>query len=790
MPPLIRILRSRTITVNEKVGGTKRESLTLDAVPGLPPKASSSSSAGPDMAGHGASSSRTSSTHSRGDRSANTARPSSPTNRDARQQQQQKIKIKKEADRGPIASSSSSSPPPQPSTATAPSDSLAGTLSSLAAERLSREAEPMDLDDAPPSRPSRTYAKARHKRRHGSTSTGRFKQSDDSASSDESHRGTPDREDGISDENDDDEEEEEEGRVKESRIRRDQPGARVKKAGGTDPAPSHSATSSSAAPQSSRPLGIRLKLNPTRAPTGIAALGAAHRPTGIHPDGLAIQAGGIGAAGTSATPFNWSLPEEPATLVPPPPVSRPPKPYPTRPEEVDEDFTAMDWKERERQRDREEAILSTNSASASPAPGQMHTHKDPPGGAIGSAAANRVRSQNQQQITYQAFQSYIEGWFKSVTEEDVAWLGRTEERGAIFDMPALGRHYKEVWAEEDTPTYLSTYPNYSADEAAMTTDRRQGGARAAPTVPPFDPRTLSDEHAYGTAPNEAASGPFAERVLSMLLAPGPSPPQHLEHPAANGADSSQHASTSNGSGPNPLMAMPRAPPPQDLAMYEERIQEELRLLDLLPPEQSVDWTNPEDDEISAMLRNVQHLLAKQMDVNEKRRHRLRDIAKDRMAYQDYATCLNNVEKQVEQGWYKRQSLLKKLISKKKSSKGGSGGSEPPGGPSQQTKTSASSALTNTAAGLEAAAAIAAGNTSSTSVSGTVTPSGEGHHYLSVPPLAESLVAAMEKRNQLKKAFEPMFEAMAHAKYIPMPDQSVFADLDLESGGEEEDGMEL
>ncbi|CAO1628699.1 unnamed protein product [Sympodiomycopsis kandeliae] len=543
-----------------------------------------------------------------------------------------------------------------------------------------------------------------------------------------------------------------------------------------EPSPGPAAT-----PNRTRPLGIRLKLNPTRAPTGIAALGAAHRPTGIHPNGLTISPGGPGTAPNAPTypsssssdsqqHFNWALPDQPANIIPAPPQSHPPRAYLTEPAQVDEDFTAMDWKERERQRDREDAFLLPSSsahsmsASASPAPGQLHSQKDPisassaAASAAAAAAANRVRSQNQQQVTYQTFQTYVDGWFKTITEEDVAWLARVEDvSDERFKLPPLGRHYKEVWQQEDSSSHLSQYPNdlqsrqEDHDGGGGDDDKQHKNGTLSGGVGPFDPRTLSDEHAYGTASTEAKGGPLAERVLSMLLP-------------------DQTPSSINGNGiPAGNPSFP-PPPPQDMSSYESSIMQELQFLDLISPQTLSSSSSRQDDEISQLLRRVSSTLKDQIGLNERRRHRLRDIAKDRMAYQDYHSCLLHVEKQIEVGWYKRQSLLKKLISKKKSNKNTTTSSE------NLLKSSLTSTDPTTTTTMEEAGGGG---------SGTSTPFSLEQNYLAVPALSEQLLLAMEKRNQLKRALEPLFESMPHSKYIPLPQESVFADLSVDQGGEED-----
>lgn len=444
-------------------------------------------------------------------------------------------------------------------------------------------------------------------------------------------------------------------------------------------------------------------------------------------------------------------------------MSRPPKAYPIRPDDVDEDFTAMDWKERERQRDREETYTANASASASPAPGQTHLHKEIPGAAISAAAANRVRSQNQQQVTYLAFQAYVDGWFKSLTEEDVAWLGRQEDDAEPFQIPEIGRHYKEVWEEEDANGGSGASLYGAPDLTGINASRNGALHKPKPArVGPFDPRQLADEHAFGTSAMEAKGGPLTERVLSLVLPTAPthghssdgqqqtngSGEQQQQQPLVNGSASGSSAAPTTANGPPSHSEVPAfsLPPPhtQNMAQYEERLKAELRFLDILGADEEVDWSNRQDDEISATLRKVQVLLGKQTKINTARKTRLKELAEGRLAYQDYLSCLTNVEKVIEQGWYKRQSLLKKFVSKKKGSAKASGSGSGAGagagaGAGGNTRASAvpvlnehntrsgtpSSAKDGTSA-LNAAAALMAsvgGGGESSSTSGVPTPLG-------------------------------------------------------------------
>lgn len=687
-------------------------------------------------------------------------------------------------------------------------------------------------DEAPPSRPGRGFVKAKRKRRSSSAGSGSQDLSDQDEPADEGRsqsRQSPG-----------------------DTLRTSAQQSRTSHTPGERPTPSGQSaglgehTSMVASPSTSKPrhLGIRLKLNPTAAPSGIAALGAAHRPTGVHP--TSSQDAGRSGANDQVSYGNsalWTLPEETAaTIIPPAPVSRPPKPYPTDPAEVDEDFTSMDWKERERQRDKDEMYQQAHSAPASPAPGQTHLHKEnagPSASTLASAAANRARSQNLQQVSYQTFQSSIDSWFKTLTEEDVAWLGRPEDDPTPFQIPAVGRHYKAVWAEEDLNGGPSLYSalggavnlpssngKHASTDLASTITRDSG-----PGTPAFDPRQLSDEHAFALASDEAKGGPLTERVLSMILPsasatmPEPSAAPNSSHdefskrahmpPAersgrgpSNGLGAPNGVSHGpNGSSASPLGSSGSKNNHQDLAQYEERIKKELRFLDILGDDEEVDWANRQDDEITTALRKAQHLLRKQIIVNDRRKSRLKDIAMDRLAYQDYAGCLANVEKLIEQGWMKRQTLLKKLTTSKRkhqqnksnnsSAESGAQGAVRSGTPLQSTNgrsprpqesshpdsdqvlsgMSGYVGSGSNAASVASPRNLTAEDAALTSSAGASLLVPVLTNRLAVPPLADSLVSAMQKRRDLQGAFEPLFREMLHAKRTPT--SSVFADLDLD-----------
>ncbi len=63
----------------------------------------------------------------------------------------------------------------------------------------------------------------------------------------------------------------------------------------------------------------------------------------------------------------------------------------------------------------------------------------------------------------------------------------------------------------------------------------------------------------------------------------------------------------------------------------------------------------QDDEITASLRQCQRLLRQQLAVNDARKNRLADAARDRLAYGDYKHTLSGLEAVITTAWQRRSS---------------------------------------------------------------------------------------------------------------------------------------
>ena len=153
---------------------------------------------------------------------------------------------------------------------------------------------------------------------------------------------------------------------------------------------------------------------------------------------------------------DWSLPSSQNLLVTRPPAIPPPLPGPSKPTEVTDDFS---------------------------------------------------RSKQPIQVPVTTFYASIEPWLRPIKEEDVGFLEFNGDEVEPFVVPKLGRHYADVWEEEDTALYGA--PLQSTMAARVT---------SISTTPPkgkWDPSTLTEQDLLS---EERGHGPLTERLVSALLA--------------------------------------------------------------------------------------------------------------------------------------------------------------------------------------------------------------------------------------------------------------------------------
>lgn len=233
------------------------------------------------------------------------------------------------------------------------------------------------------------------------------------------------------------------------------------------------------------------------------------------------------------------------------------------------------------------------------------------------------------QVSIGTFNTYIEPYFRPYSEEDLAFLRERGDRVTPFITPNLGVHYSELWAEEEGPTFASPAPptNSSINKNA--------------TGPKGRPDDISEDQ---LDMEEISTGPLLSRVLAAMI------PEDLE-------DGEEGDSLPNGdSNFKPSATAIHIPPEKDgykapvskadYATMEDRIRREMVHVGLLNPDDEPDFEAKEDDELCARLRLLQGQLRQQAAENGARKTRVMERLKEQMAYQEYVTILEDLDKQV------------------------------------------------------------------------------------------------------------------------------------------------
>ncbi|KAA8910790.1 histone acetyltransferases subunit 3-domain-containing protein [Sphaerosporella brunnea] len=259
------------------------------------------------------------------------------------------------------------------------------------------------------------------------------------------------------------------------------------------------------------------------------------------------------------------------------------------------------------------------------------------------------------QVAISTFNAFIEPYFRPFSEEDVAFLRERGDRVTPYLIPKLGRHYSEVWAEEDGPGPSFASP---APPTNSSSNKHANQARGKP-------EDLGDEQ---LDKEDVSCGPLLARLLSAYM---PEKPDNED----GAGESSQLTNGDSTPAPNKasVTSLPNSGEVNwkvpvgktDYSSLDDRIRKEMVYVGLLDPNQELDFDNRQDDEVSARLRALQAQLRQQALINGARKARIAEHLKEQLAHQEYATILDDLDKQVEQAFAKRSRNMK--ASKKKKS---------------------------------------------------------------------------------------------------------------------------
>ncbi|KAJ1970282.1 Transcriptional regulator [Dispira parvispora] len=347
---------------------------------------------------------------------------------------------------------------------------------------------------------------------------------------------------------------------------------------------------------------------------------------------------------------------------------------------------------------------STLSSSSGTHPGEEQSQEAPPPKRSRPKTTpdavnedfSRVKVASEVPVT--TFWASVEPYFRPLNDGDIKFLQNDGDSLTPFLTPTLGKHYTQVWSEEDRDVYqgLLSYagpspttdinsgsvPGYGnglisgkgkmrnsgrgvKQESKSTLTTPAAGIEETPTGVPQDSHQLPnvgkpvtnimDEHLLD---KDIGCGPLAERIVSALVQDRLIDPAELSHnEEASGSDKEGKHAILTVTPQASVVESTESPSatdngPVEVVGLEERLVRELRHIGVLGGEE-VDWSIREDDEICAILRHAQRLLRDQVEVNRMRKQRLLEVVRDHMAFQEYHQILEELDKQVEQSYVKR-----------------------------------------------------------------------------------------------------------------------------------------
>lgn len=267
------------------------------------------------------------------------------------------------------------------------------------------------------------------------------------------------------------------------------------------------------------------------------------------------------------------------------------------------------------------------------------------------------------QVQFTTFQTYIELYFRPFASEDLSFCAEKNVLPPAFSgldydasvtpflIPKLGPFYADVWLEED----------------ATLASKLNSPAYQQPLLEAFKPKgtidNLSDDKLYT---EDVSCGPLLSRLLSAVLS--------INEAEIERKDDDDEVATKLDTTEDYKVTAELL----DYLTIEERLKRELKYIGIfmnLPRDKerlsdergliidSDDWIrNKEDDEVCTEIRELQAELRDVNARNRSRKKKLLPIIEEQIAYQEYCTILEDLDKQVDLAYIKR---LKAKNKKKK-----------------------------------------------------------------------------------------------------------------------------
>ncbi|VEU21743.1 DEKNAAC102732 [Brettanomyces naardenensis] len=286
------------------------------------------------------------------------------------------------------------------------------------------------------------------------------------------------------------------------------------------------------------------------------------------------------------------------------------------------------------------------------------------------------------QVAFSSFQNYVEPFFREFTEEDVNLLRQKYvisghlpknfvDARETLQIPPLGPLYSDVWREEDRANMSgkSELSGHYMDDIRMAAQKRMDSRMKELTGAHGSADKLDNNSLEGE--EQVSCGPLTSRLLSALVGEESFETRRRERQddeegGANNfedlADSEPEGSSSELPGERGYKsALVRT----DYRTLDERLKRELKYIGVYMNVQQTlddpgfeqDWSSKkEDDEICRELRKLQKDLKGVQKANNTRKRVLLPIIEEQIAWQEYLSVLEDLDKQVEQHYRRRMNV--------------------------------------------------------------------------------------------------------------------------------------
>lgn len=235
----------------------------------------------------------------------------------------------------------------------------------------------------------------------------------------------------------------------------------------------------------------------------------------------------------------------------------------------------------------------------------------------------------------------------------------------------MGRPYTEVWAEEDGNSIATTSKSLEniaigkPDDLDESMLEKVNGVSLGPLLTRVLAGMVCEDHDEEQQQMENGNNNATNGDVTMGNSNGTNGVNTNENGTdPNNVGQAQTNTTQSATalpfpeGPIQPKDWKMVPNRPDFAAVEERIRQEMIYMGMVGPSDTFHFQDRQDDEVSARLRFLQNELRSVAIRNGARKARLSELLKEQLAYQEYSTILDDLDKQVDQAYLKRTRGMK------------------------------------------------------------------------------------------------------------------------------------